>query len=585
MLARALTVTALAAALAAPAARAGEPTTPRPRGVAAAVARDPITPLRDIHRGMRCTARTVVEGTEITSFDVEVLDVLADVDGTGPRILVRVSGPAVEGSGIASGFSGSPTYCPDSRGLLGNAGAVSATVGQYGNDVGLVTPIEQMLGLPVAPPSGARSAPRAVRASVRPLSSPITIAGLSPPLARLVEQAAHRVGRSIVAAPVSPGPLGTFPPQQLVPGASMAVAYSTGALAASAIGTVTYRDGPTLYGFGHLLDGAGRRSLPLQDAYVFAVIDNPLDTSESTSYKLAAPGHTLGTISDDALPGVVGTVGRKPATTPFTVTVRDRDRGRTLRQRTDVADEVDVGDPLGQGTLPMLGPLAIAQAVTSAFDGAPARETGRLCLTARVREARRAMRFCNRYVVEGPVADGLPPLATAMSADATTALEAIDKARFAGLHVTSAHADVTISRGLRLATILAVRGSRTVRRGGRARLALRVREVRGPLRTIPLTLRIPRDARLGARTLQIGGSAIDEVSSGGDELTIVIGAGGGPSSGAGGAQSMREVAAGFARAGRFDGLRARLGSARWRAGRDPQLRIDGRGTLRVRVLG
>ena len=95
-------------------------------------ARDPIVPLQDVHRGMTCTARTVVQGTTISDFDVEVLDVLADTDGSGPRILVRVSGPAVERTGIAEGFSGSPVYCPGADGAIGNAGAISATIGQYG---------------------------------------------------------------------------------------------------------------------------------------------------------------------------------------------------------------------------------------------------------------------------------------------------------------------------------------------------------------------------------------------------------------------------------------------------------------------
>ncbi len=104
-------------------------------------ARDPITPLADIHRGLDCTALTVVHGTDISSFDVQVLDVVADTDGTGPRILVHVSGPAVDGTGLGEGFSGSPVYCPDANGTIGNAGAISATVGQYGEDVGLVTPI------------------------------------------------------------------------------------------------------------------------------------------------------------------------------------------------------------------------------------------------------------------------------------------------------------------------------------------------------------------------------------------------------------------------------------------------------------
>src|SRR3954452_16166368 len=112
-----------------------------------ASAGDPTMPLRDVHQGMRCTALSVVRGTTISSFDVEVLDVIASEPSSGgPRILVRVSGPAVEPGGIGAGFSGSPVYCRDSAGVRRNAGAISAGVGDYGNELALVTPIELMLG-------------------------------------------------------------------------------------------------------------------------------------------------------------------------------------------------------------------------------------------------------------------------------------------------------------------------------------------------------------------------------------------------------------------------------------------------------
>ncbi|MDO8186141.1 hypothetical protein Q5424_08490 [Conexibacter sp. JD483] len=567
MFVRALTVTAVAAAVGAP----------------AAAARDPIVPLSDVHRGMTCTARTVVQGTTITDFGVEVLDVVDDVDGSGPRILVRVSGDAVAGSGIASGFSGSPVYCARPDGSIGNAGAVSATVGQYGNDVGLVTPIESMLKLPLKPPSGARTLSRAAAASVRAVDSPLTIGGLSPALGKLVERSARAAGRTIVATPA--GPLGTFAPQPLVPGASMGAAYATGALALSAIGTVTYRDGDTIWGFGHQFDGVGRRALPLQDAYVYTVVDNPLDTSESTSYKLASPGHTLGVLSNDAASAVVGGIGARAPTTPVTVNVRDKDRKTKLTQTTLVADESAVGDPLGHGLLPTVAPISLMQAITKAFEGAPARETGSLCLTVRVRGVKKPLRFCDRYVVNGSDTSGVPALATAMGNDVTNALGAIDGARYAALHVDSVRADVTIERGLRLATIRSLSGPATVKRGQRVRLRMQVREDRGPMKTIPLTLTIPRDAKLGQQMLTLSGTALDQGGSDGDTITIVLDAGGGESAGSsGGAQTFAQVKTGFGSAQRWDGVKAKLGKLRWRATRDPQMRIDGRGQLALRVV-
>ena len=108
----------------------------------AAHAGDPIMPLAQVRAGMQCTGYSVIRGTDISSFSVDVIDVL---DGSDPQILVRVSGPAVDVTGIAEGFSGSPVKCPDADGTPRTIGAIAQGTGDYGNKVVLVTPIEVLL--------------------------------------------------------------------------------------------------------------------------------------------------------------------------------------------------------------------------------------------------------------------------------------------------------------------------------------------------------------------------------------------------------------------------------------------------------
>ena len=123
-------------------------------------------------------------------------------------------------------------------------------------------------------------------------------AALSAPLrrARADAAAAAKAGRPVLAAP--PGPLGSFPPQTLRPGSAVAAGYSNGDVRTSAIGTVAYVDGDRVWVFGHQLEGVGRRALLLQDAYVFRVINNPLQLGQiGATYKLAPSGHDLGTVS------------------------------------------------------------------------------------------------------------------------------------------------------------------------------------------------------------------------------------------------------------------------------------------------
>src|SRR5919197_1205647 len=112
-------------------------------------------------------------------------------------ILVRVSGPAVEPGGIGAGFSGSPVYCRDSAGVSRNAGAIAAGVGDYGNQVALVTPIEAILGETPSPPANARRDP-ALRRAAHPLAGPLTETGLSGRALRVLVRAGRRAGIAVL---------------------------------------------------------------------------------------------------------------------------------------------------------------------------------------------------------------------------------------------------------------------------------------------------------------------------------------------------------------------------------------------------
>jgi hypothetical protein len=540
----------------------------------------PIMPLSQVQAGMNCTGETVVSGTTISSFNVQVIDVV-DQPGEGPRILVQVSGPAVDSTGVAEGFSGSPVYCPDAFGTLENAGAISEGSGQYGNNVALVTPIEQMLGEPVYPPS---SAPKLTERT-RPLLGPLTVGGLSPAVFGVVQRAAAQAGRLVLAAPpADQSP--SFPVQQLVPGASVAASYSSGAVPMGAVGTVTYTDGSTVYAFGHELDGAGRRSLLLQDAYVYYVVNNP-DPSTEPSYKLASPGHTVGTLSSDTPNAVIGEVGAAPPSVPVDVTAHDLDTGQSLTLDTQVADETDVGLPLGSSEVDTIAPLEVAQAATEIYDGPPANESGRMCLRIYLRASRSPLGFCNRYVGTGVPGDSgaqPPELANAASSDASTAFSDLERVDFAALHVTRVTADIDASRGLDEGTIVGARAPLHVQAGHTVRVRLQVRVYRGPLKTVTLRLRIPRGAK-GLVLATIHGPASSSSapsSSGGNlgqELTAAL-TGSAPAQTGSDITSLLELRSAVAGIVDYDGLYASFpGHAKKRVYRNPALLITGRTEL------
>src|SRR4051794_32304499 len=324
---------------------------------APARAADPIMPLRDVHKGMKCTGYSVIQGTDISSFDVEIVDVVSGDPGEQqPLILVRVSGPAVDATGIAEGFSGSPIYCPDDQGVQRVAGAIAYSTADYGGHVVLATPIESLLGQKVEPPAGTRQVKR-----YRALRSPISVSGIAPALAPAFKAAAKRDGRPISVAPYAPLS-SAFPVQTLKPGASLAVGLASGDVTAGAVGTVAYVDGDKVWGFGHPFDAVGRRDLLMQDAYVYTVIGNPVGTGDAISEKLAAPGHDVGTLTADGPNGVAGRLGALPPRIPVRILVRDGDTGEQQGLSSQVADETAVDMPSGASGLSLVAPMALAQA-------------------------------------------------------------------------------------------------------------------------------------------------------------------------------------------------------------------------------
>ncbi len=564
--------------------------------VAAAPARagDPIMPLSQVHRGMHCTGYTVIQGTDVSSFDVEVLDVVVAGTGLqGAQILVRASGPAVAGTGVAAGFSGSPVYCADDGGVQRVIGAIANGLGDYGSSTVLVTPIEAILGETPDPPVGARH-DRALLRSARPLATPLTVSGVSGPVARALTLAAVRAHRPLVVAPAAPA--SSFPAQTLRPGSSLAVGLASGDIGLSAIGTVTYTDGDRVWGFGHPLDGAGRRSLLIQDAYVYTVIGNPLglDNLGVGSYKLASAGHDLGTLTNDAPNAVVGHLGPLPRLVPLRVVAHDGDTGRIEVTTASLADESPVDLPTGTSPMSLAALVGILSPAANILHGSPARETARLCVQIRLRERRRPLGFCNRYVSGTPVdldtGGTLSAAVAGMASDFSLAATSLDDYEVGPLHVAGISADLTVSRGLRQATILGATAPSRVRAGGRLPLRLRVARRDGTRSTVRFRVRVPRTLR-GVRRLRLRGADLDTGDDsdllGALSSTVTIDLGGGDSGDAlAGPHSVSELASDVAAIHRFDGITARFtkGGDGVPAFRDRRERIGGSAAVTVRVL-
>jgi hypothetical protein len=550
---------------------------------AASAQGDPIMPLSQVQRGMHCTGYTVIRGTDVTSFDVDVLDVIADSAGSD-RILVRISGPAVDETGAGPGFSGSPVYCPDpGDGTPKVIGAISEGIGDYGNKTLLLTPIEQILDEPVSPPPAARRDSALLRSAHR-YALPLTFGGVSAPLASVIRRVAAHVGRTVLAGPSAPRAAGPSPP--LRPGSAFSVGYSSGDLSSGAIGTVTYVDGDQVWGFGHPLDSVGRRDLFLQGAYVYDVINNPLGIGDASSYKLAVPTDNVGTLLSDGINAVAGRIGPLPDSFPLKVSALDQDTGRKVYLNSLIADETPVGNPSGTSAASGLAAIAAGQATYEALRGSPSRQSGGLCMHITLQERAKPLGFCNTYVGGTPGQAGV--VGSPAVSDVSQAVTLLDDYQFAALHVKSMDIDIRARRGLSQAYVVGLRGPHVLHRGRTYSFSAILRRIRGPKVTRTFRIRVSRGLHAGAQQLVVHGTPSDTSGAASDsELAIVLGLDSGSSTDDPGPRSVKELAHAIAQIHRYDGVTADFRSdrgleSRARVLRDPNLRISG--TARLDVL-
>ncbi|HAZ31032.1 TPA: hypothetical protein DCY65_05655 [Candidatus Acetothermia bacterium] len=335
-----------------------------------------IIPLSEVRSGMTGYGLTVVAGTEISRFDVEVVAVLDEPGDRNDFIIVRAFGDAITRSGgVAQGMSGSPIYL-DGRlaGALSRAAAWSA---DRERPLALVTPIEAMLAvLAEVAPEKTQPRPRPDEREPGPgadhgaeptevgdfalaaglpvaeeLSSPAMVSGLSAralsvlsqgfdlrmawhPLADLLPVWRGEVpglldlGLSrVVAAPTGNVQAPRVP---LTAGGPGGGGLTMGDVTIGALGTGTLVEGDAVLAFGHPFLFTGRTQYFLTAAHVFDTIP-ALDFS----FKFGTIGEVLGGVFADRWAAVGGIIGRIPSGIATTFRVHDLDR--------DVAHELEVG--------------------------------------------------------------------------------------------------------------------------------------------------------------------------------------------------------------------------------------------------
>ncbi|MBP7866711.1 MAG: hypothetical protein KA419_12265 [Acidobacteria bacterium] len=322
-----------------------------------------VFPLSQVRPGLTGTGKTCILGSGLTEFGFEVLGVMPNIIAGRTIIVVRLSGPAVEKTGVFSGMSGSPIYV-DGK-LLG---ALAYAFPFCKEPIAGVTPFEEMRaifekeedpgkpmkGIRIVPPTGRNlesiltggECPEGAREAAadvpgvftpgspfRPIATPLGVSGATPAGLKAFGDLLSplgfepQAGAALSVAGATPG--GEPPPT--VPGSSVVACMIRGDLQVGAGGTVTEVDGKTIYAFGHPFMSTGGTEFPLHASEVITVVP-----TLSTSFKFFTTGAPIGVIRQDRTIGIQGTLGEAPRMVPVELSLLNS-RGKSLKYRFETA--------------------------------------------------------------------------------------------------------------------------------------------------------------------------------------------------------------------------------------------------------
>jgi len=252
--------------------------------VAPAIDKAKYITIDEIHPGQEAWCLTVLEGSTVEKFDLEVLSVVRNIRPGRDAIIVVGTDERFKHLGPIRGCSGSPVYI---EGRL--AGALAASWSFSKDALYQVTPIEDMLQ--VRPPSNTQ--PPAVAPWFEPL-------GLMP-----------------VAGGSANSELTTQDSElTFEPGSVLAIPLVSGDISMAVIGTTTEIVDNKVFAFGHGFLGYGDVDLPMASGRVHTVASNML-----ISFKLATAGPIIGAIRADGANGIYGQIGAHPKLIPMRITI------------------------------------------------------------------------------------------------------------------------------------------------------------------------------------------------------------------------------------------------------------------------
>ena len=336
------------------------------RPVAAAPAAVPATiASTDLRTGMKGYGLTVVKGTKIERFDIEIIGVLHHALPKQDMILIRCAGLNLEHSGVVAGMSGSPIYVTDKEHGDRLVGALSYGFPFNKDPVAGVTPIADMLPeldrklvpvpgnqkiLPIQAAQGGAKVRLPGGSEMTPVATPLSISGFHPDLVEAMRGELDTLGFPHVQ--VMAGGSSSHKPAvspKFEPGSAISLTLARGDMAISGIGTVTWVRGDRFIAFGHPFKGLGQVHLPVGGADIQWIL-----ASQSSSFKMGTGLQDFGVLDQDRQHAVAGRSVERVLIVSLPIKLTNTDRKETSVWNVEVTDQ------------PMFFPLAATMVIGNA---------------------------------------------------------------------------------------------------------------------------------------------------------------------------------------------------------------------------
>ena len=526
-------------------------------------------PVSQIHRGMEGYGLTVFQGTTISKFKVQVIDILRKQYMGRDLILIRMSGgPITErNANIIAGMSGSPVYF---NGKL--AGAISMGYEWPKEPVAMVTPIEYMqeafnprlpthpqfsatpwspqpaefaaagfgdtpvlsqngqalagqgfaralesmgfgmagLGAPTGESETSLTDP--VDAAIpHPLLTPIYTNGLSPLVTSRLARALAPYGLRVASGMGGGQAPSSASLASLEPGSMIGVHFCTGDVDLGGYGTVTYRKGNHILAFGHPMEELGPVDFPISTCYVVDIF-----TSFPRSEKMCLPGKIVGSLKQDRPWSVMGAIGAPAHTVPLTISVDDRQTGASRTFHIQC-----INHPLFTS---MVADVACQEAITE-VRSYPADSMVEADVEVDPSGLPPIIRTNTYFDYFNPEGMGVPCLA-----EMDRILDMLQSNPFQAVSVDGIKVSLHIRPGREMSSIERISVNKSqVAPGDKVHVDVTLRPWKGLPCVVPLDVQIPADAPNGAATLMVTGGMLSPTPlapSAGGGIQIILGGGG-----------------------------------------------------------